>query len=1241
MGPNADPYSQSFPGMQELKLTGKGNFDPLPFLSDDLALPFLEPDCICHGASAPPGEYPDVAREDYSSSVDLAWLWDRQDLLRLHAGPAPVGDEKEFVRVFNCFKSPGVARMIGDRRGRNYSELPLRGPSSGLPTGVHLLGLIAKPSQYLAVSVTDRKDFYTQLRVGARKAMKNCLYPPLRTADLVGTQALCKLLREGPNRVRARDCDRRSLLVPPVDAEGPRVFALFEAIFQGDHSRVEVATCKCLDSARSAYAESGLLGSTEKDLQEVCLGKVGGAELDSSPWRDRSALSLLGRRGPKRLSLAAVSLVLAASPCTTDCLHLCLMGGWTSILLYRRPLMAVLVKGAEVRSGSPNVIPLPRSVADELVVVSALAPLAVSDLSAQLLPEVFATDSSEDAAASVQAPCDPDVLRALWLSADRRGGYSRMLSKAEALLKSHDPDFEELGDRFGNEASGLAVRSHAERPRSLRFHCLEVGVRVGAISDDLRSLGWVPGPALGFEASPEYDLKSCHLVGWISHLLERGLLDSLVIRPPVSDFSVHRRPATRTFARPQGREREGERALDHRRAESSLFLFRHAVLVGVPAVLLQPGSSVMPRLPAWRTTMSRDGVVQQVWGKRHWVALLCNLALSDGPNSFDPECPEQAAYSHLARCLDSSLRKRFAALACSDLCVEGLETPLANHIALSSKWSVRDVWAWPRPVHINILESSTVYRLLRSIALETISARIVSLLDSNVSRCALSKGRSSAKGLFQVLWRTAALEVGFGLYPAYPFCPTRWMPADGPSRDGSPPLAVPGLDCAWTSGERLIDLQRLPRLRRWASNWVRLVLRLSSPASPVLRHDRRFASFAARTFFGSGMDFDATLGYPGEGPALFSFRVFRVWVFISFILLSHGMLQPRNLADRLRKTARQDLPLPLGRPVEKHTQRVRDRLWDEFAAWLRGNGLDLEAVFGEGAIDIDFVNIVLGKYGRELYQAGRPYSHCSETINAASSLHPKIRRLLQPAWDVAFSWMRNETHHHHVAMPWQVLLAMISIALYWGWPLFAGCMALTWGGLARAGEVFQAYRHCLFLPSDVRLTTQWVILAIPEPKTRYKAARHQSLKVDHPDLIEVIEFAFSGLSPGQKLWPMSDQSFRNRFQRILAALHLQSLPRPFTKTLDLGSMRAGGATWLMMVSEDSELVRRRGRWLTSKIMEIYIQEVSALQFLPALPKADRDYLLDWAGMYSYIFARVRSLKGTPPHMWQIFLGRGA
>ncbi|CAE7596237.1 HERC6 [Symbiodinium microadriaticum] len=812
MGPSADPYGQAFPGMQpqtsgegppqpyysltpsELKLSGTGNFDPLPFLSDDLALPFLEPDCIFHGIPAPADSFPDVRKESYQA------------------------------------------------------------------------------------------------------------------ADLVGTKALAKLSSPSwGHKSFLPSSGRQSPLVSPHDPEGPRYFVLFEAIFQGDHLGVEIATCchrrylsscgllqeacelradapfplftSCIEGliiddyfsisyepaglpvtsgssasgrkllqARAADQEAGLFGSTEKDVCKASVAKVGGAELDSSDFARSLGLTLAGAPRSKRLSLAAVSLVLCSSAFTTDSLHLCLMGGWTSILLYRRPLMSVfarafsLVEGASVTAGSPKVIALPRAVADELVVVSALAPLACSDLRAPLLPSVFATDSSEEAAAAVQAPC---------------------------------------GSR-GQLASEHRVHSPA-RPRSLRFHFLAVGFGLDSLPSALAAFGWTVGPVLSIKTSPELSLGSPHLVAWIAHLLEKGLLDSLASGPLLLTF-------------------------------------------------------------------------------------LSTLPLPLAP-------------------------------------LAGLGACGKRELAFKAMLWRRAVWTWPRPVHINILESSAVYRLLKSLALE--------------------------------------------------------------------------------------HAQILP------------------------------CRFLASALVG---------------------------------LAGHASLTSRGCHDS------DDGPR-IG-PVERQTQRLRDRLWNDFLVWLGSQGLNAESVFWASAFDIDFVNIVLSKYGRGLYKAGRPYSHYSETINAASSLHPKIRRLLQPSWDVAFAWMRNE---------------------------------------------------------PLTVTT------------------HQSLKVDHPDLIEIIELAFAKLAPGQRLWPMSAQSFRTRYQKILFALKLQSLPKPFTKTLDLGSLRAGGATWLMMVSEDSEMVRRRGRWLTPKIMEIYIQEVSALQFLPSLPQADRDFLLDWAGLYSMLLFKVKKLQGVPPHMWHSYL----
>ena len=108
------------------------------------------------------------------------------------------------------------------------------------------------------------------------------------------------------------------------------------------------------------------------------------------------------------------------------------------------------------------------------------------------------------------------------------------------------------------------------------------------------------------------------------------------------------------------------------------------------------------------------------------------------------------------------------------------------------------------------------------------------------------------------------------------------------------------------------------------------------------------------------------------------------------------------------------------------------------------------------------------------------------------------------AWDLAFTWGSHEPAVHHVAMPMQVLAATISIAWIWGWSREAAIFALSWGALLRIGEVFQSVRRDLILPSDVAGSIDYVLLRIKEPTTRFRPARHQSGKLEQPDLIEVV-----------------------------------------------------------------------------------------------------------------------------------------
>ena len=390
---------------------------------------------------------------------------------------------------------------------------------------------------------------------------------------------------------------------------------------------------------------------------------------------------------------------------------------------------------------------------------------------------------------------------------------------------------------------------------------------------------------------------------------------------------------------------------------------------------------------------------------------------------------------------------------------------------------------------------------------------------------------------------------------------------------------------------------------------------------------------------------------PKKSKAVVSYGTKR-WLLIlvlqQFVSLAsavgHGtVLLPRDAGDRKRASARGDLALEEGRPVLQKTQLHRDKLLTWFKEWLISEGVNFDDLILVGNPDIDAINVLLQRYGRSLFRAGRPYGHYAETVNAVAGKRPRLRRQLQPAWDLAYTWMRQEPPNHHTALPWQVLLCMLSTAISWGWPQVAGILALSWGGLTRIGEALGALRKHLVLPQDVEFTSPYILLQIGEPKTRFRAARHQVAKVDQPQLVKMIEIAFRNLAPEQRLWPYSGQTMRQRFQKLLSALRLDTLKNHLARGLDLGSLRAGGASWLLMTSEDSELTRRRGRWITSKIMEIHVQEVSSLQFMPSLPSDVKKLIVEGMTLFPWILAQADELcrARIPDQAWSLVLRNAA
>ncbi|CAE7262084.1 unnamed protein product [Symbiodinium sp. CCMP2456] len=497
---------------------------------------------------------------------------------------------------------------------------------------------------------------------------------------------------------------------------------------------------------------------------------------------------------------------------------------------------------------------------------------------------------------------------------------------------------------------------------------------------------------------------------------------------------------------------------------------------------------------------------------------------------------------------------------------------------VSRPWITESSWPWRDRTHINVLKGRAYLRALRLRALEADDQRFVHGLDSNVVLGAVLKGRTSSRLLRPIVMKSAALQVGYGLYPGPHFCPTRLNISDCPTRSRPLPPPVPHHLAGFFPDRSLYGLSCLGGLSRPSANWLRLALLLSCLDS------------------GSGFRQYARVRALPEAPPL----------------------EPRNQRDGARAKARAGTQLAQGRPVLERTSRNRAHLLALFCSWLAAGGVLLEDLLDSSKASPETVNAWVVCYGRMLFESGRPYWHYSELINGITARKPILKRCMQASWDLAFSWMALEPSTHHVAMPAVVLLGMLTTCLCWGWLAEAGLFALAWGGLLR----------------DVLLSQNYILARIEEPKTRMRMARHQAAKVEQADLVLLIATAFGDLPPAEKLWPRCTQTLRRRFDLVLERMGVSSVARS-GRQLDLGSFRPGGATHLLSMTENSELVRRRGRWASHRVMEIYIQEVMACTFLPSLPLETREQVLNLAHAFTATLEQVVEWKrlGVPTASW--------
>ena len=296
--------------------------------------------------------------------------------------------------------------------------------------------------------------------------------------------------------------------------------------------------------------------------------------------------------------------------------------------------------------------------------------------------------------------------------------------------------------------------------------------------------------------------------------------------------------------------------------------------------------------------------------------------------------------------------------------------------------------------------------------------------------------------------------------------------------------------------------------------------------------------------------------------------------------------------------------------VSNQTRHLQERVWKGFQTWVAGQ------ISPEAAAQLflcpQVATAILANYGKFLFLGGAPLYEFRHLLVLVQQNFAGMRQHLGPAWRVLTQWEEVQPLTHRKPLPELLFKAMFSIAMCWNWKRFAATLLLAVEGIARIGEVLQATREDLVLPSDVFDNSRPVaFLRVKKPKTfRRGKGRVQHLKISNEQVILVLERIFGPLDFSLRLFPHSASAFRRRWEKILDTLGVPRTLRPTP-----AGVRGGGAILAYKRGEAIQDIMWRMRLVSQSTLESYLQELAAESLLAKLPAQCRSRIRSAASFF--------------------------
>ena len=327
--------------------------------------------------------------------------------------------------------------------------------------------------------------------------------------------------------------------------------------------------------------------------------------------------------------------------------------------------------------------------------------------------------------------------------------------------------------------------------------------------------------------------------------------------------------------------------------------------------------------------------------------------------------------------------------------------------------------------------------------------------------------------------------------------------------------------------------------------------------------------------------------------------------------------EAENLGPRPRRAvSHRGINLEEVKTVSQPTLILQARVLGKFHDWLQGELSD-EAWFclqQAPELQLHFVRA----FGNWLFSEGEPMYLFRHLVVCSQQQFPGFRHVLAESWDLLTKWEIVEPVSHRPPMPRLVLDAFLTLALSWGWKRWAAITAAAFFGAMRVGEPLRARRKDLVLASEALLQNAVCFLKITAPKSgRRGKGKMQHARVTEPFAVQLLEEVFAEEAANSMLYPASAATYRQRWDKIAAALGI-----PLSCRLTPATLRAGGAVHMYHRGEPITNILWNMRLKHLTTLESYLQETAAENLLQELPVPTREAIRSCARMLPHVLRQV-------------------